>query len=198
MPRVGLTREALVAAAADLADEIGFEHVTLAALAKRFGVRDASLYTHVRGLADLREQVTLLAHDEWADNLSSAIAGRSGRAALTAFADAYRHSATTQPGRYAATRAPLPPELAAQSSGIARIIEACYALVRGYDLPEPNATDAIRLLRSTFHGFSDLQLAGQFTAERDIETSWRRAIDAVHHTLTAWSEHSTQTGATDA
>ena len=30
----------LVSAAADLADEIGFENLTLAALAKRFGVRD--------------------------------------------------------------------------------------------------------------------------------------------------------------
>jgi AcrR family transcriptional regulator len=198
MPRVGLTREALVAAAADLADEIGFEHVTLAALAKQFGVRDASLYAHVRGLADLREQVTLLALDEWADKLTSAIAGRSGHAALTAFADAYRHSATTRPGRYAATRAPLSPEAAAESTGTVRIIEACYALLRGYDLVEPDATDAVRLLRSTFHGFSDLELAGEFMAARNVDTSWRRSIDALHRTLTDWSKDSTQTGAPDA
>ncbi|MDG4857913.1 TetR-like C-terminal domain-containing protein [Streptomyces sp. T-3] len=191
MPRVGLTREALVAAAADLADDIGFERVTLAALAKQFGVKDASLYAHVRGLADLREQVALLALDEWGDLLSEAIAGRSGRAALTAFADAYRHAATTRCGRYAATRIPLAPEVVAQSPGGTRIIEACYALLRGYDLDEPDATDAVRLLRSTFHGFSDLERAGEFTAGRSIDTSWRRTIDALHRTLTDWTAHGT-------
>jgi AcrR family transcriptional regulator len=189
VPRVGLTRDALVAAAAELADEIGFEHVTLAALAKRFGVRDASLYAHVRGLADLREQVALLALDQWADELGTAVAGRSAHAALTAFADAYRHFATAHPGRYAATRAPLAPEVAAQSAGAARIIELCYALLRGYDLEEPDATDAVRLLRSTFHGFSDLEVSGEFMAARDLDTSWRRAIDALHRTLTDWSDH---------
>ncbi|MCD0444055.1 WHG domain-containing protein [Glycomyces sp. A-F 0318] len=187
MPRIGLTREALVAAAADLADEIGFEHVTLAALAKRFGVRDASLYAHVRGLADLREQVALLALDEWADRLGSAVAGRSAHAALTAFADAYRGFATTHPGRYAATRSPLAPELAAASAGAVRILELCYALLRGYDLEEPDATDAVRLLRSTFHGFSDLEASGGFMAARDLDTSWRKAVDALHRTLTDWS-----------
>lgn len=189
MPRVGLTREALVAAAADLADEIGFEHVTLAALAKQFGVRDASLYAHVRGLADLQEQVALLALDEWADRLNGAIAGRSGLAALTAFADTYRSFATGHPGRYAATRSPIAPAVAAESTGMARIIEACFALLRGYDLSEPDATDAVRLLRSTLHGFSDLEITGGFMASRDLETSWRHAIAALHRTLTDWSDH---------
>jgi AcrR family transcriptional regulator len=189
MPRVGLTREALVAAAADLADEIGFEHLTLAALAKQFGVRDASLYTHVRGLADLHEQVALLALGEWADRLGAAIAGRSGLTALTEFADAYRSFATAHPGRYEATRSPLAPAVAAESTATTRIIEACYALLRDYDLSEPDATDAVRLLRSTLHGFSDLEITGGFTASRDLETSWRRAIAALHRTLTDWSDH---------
>jgi AcrR family transcriptional regulator len=198
MPRAGLNRVVLVAAAADLADEIGFEHVTLAALAKQFGVKDASLYAHVRGLADLREHMALLALDEWGELLSEAIAGRSGRAALSAFADAYREAATTRRGRYAATRIPLAPEVVAQSPGSTRIIEACYALLRGYDLDEPEATDAVRLVRSTLHGFSDLEAAGEFMAARDIDTSWNRAIDALHHTLTGWSQHSTREEAPDA
>lgn len=187
MPRVGLNRNTLVSAAADLADEIGFDHLTLAVLAKRFGVRDASLYTHIRGLADLREQVALLALEDWARALDAAVAGRSGRAALGAFADAYRSFATARPGRYAATRYSVPRDLLAASAGAARVVELCYALLRGYDLTEPDATDAVRLLRSTFHGFSDLEATGGFMADRDLDTSWQRAVDALHHTLTHWS-----------
>ncbi|MGH8880369.1 MAG: TetR-like C-terminal domain-containing protein [Stackebrandtia sp.] len=187
MPRAGLNTEVLVAAAADLADDVGFDKVTVAGLAKQFAVRDASLYAHVRGLTDLRERVALLALDEWADGLGAAVAGRSGRAALTAFADAYRLFATTHPGRYAATRYPVPPKRLADAPGPARIIELCYWLLRGYDLSEPDATDAVRLLRSTFHGFSDLEATGGFGAERALDDSWRRMVDALHHTLTEWS-----------
>nr|WP_211234765.1 TetR-like C-terminal domain-containing protein [Glycomyces arizonensis] len=176
-----------MSAAADAADEVGFDHLTLAMLAKRFGVRDASLYTHVRGLDDLREQVALLALGEWADALGAAVAGRSGRAALGAFADAYRAFATGHPGRYAATRHPVPPERLADSAGAARIIELCYALLRGYELSESDATDAVRLLRSTFHGFSDLEATGGFMADRSLDASWERAVDALHRLLTDWS-----------
>jgi hypothetical protein len=115
------------------------------------------------------------------------VQGHPPPAALTAFADAYRSFATRHPGRYAATRHPIAPDRLATSTGVARIIEACYALLRGYDLPEPDATDAVRLLRSTFHGFSDLEATGGFTADRSLDASWRRAVDALHHTLTEWS-----------
>jgi len=184
MARDRITPDALVSAAADLADEAGFGNLTLAALAKRFGVRDASLYTHIRGLADLQERVAQLALTEWADALGAAVAGRARRDALIAFADAYRAMATGHPGRYAATRHPVSPE---GSAGAVRIVEVCYALLRGYDLAEPDATDAVRLLRSTLHGFSDLEATGGFTAEHSLDASWRRAVDTLHHTLANWS-----------
>ncbi|MEU4623727.1 TetR-like C-terminal domain-containing protein [Actinoplanes sp. NPDC023801] len=187
MPRERITPDALVSVAADLADEIGFEHLTLSAVAKRFGVRDASLYTHIRGLADLQERVAMRALGEWADALAAAIAGRSGHAALSAFADTYRRMATGHPGRYAATRHPVAPERLAESDSAARIVEVCYALLRGYGLSEPNSTDAVRLLRSTLHGFSDLEATGGFTADRSLDASWWRAVETLHHTLANWS-----------
>lgn len=188
MPRERITPDALVSAAADLADETGFENLTLSALAKRFGVRDASLYTHIRGLPDLRERVALLALTEWADALGAAVAGRSRHDALTAFADTYRALATEHRGRYAATRYPVTSEAPVASAGVARIVEVCYALLRGYDLSEPDATDAVRLLRSTLHGFSDLEATGGFTADHSLDVSWRRAVHTLHHTLANWSK----------
>ncbi|CAL9634081.1 hypothetical protein SUDANB140_06166 [Streptomyces sp. enrichment culture] len=75
MPRVGLTTDRVVAAAADLADEAGFESVTVSALARHFVVKDASLYTHVRNLQDLRVRVALLAGGELIDEIAAAVAG---------------------------------------------------------------------------------------------------------------------------
>ena len=50
MARAGLTTDRIIAAASDLAHEVGFENVTLSALPRRFGVKDASLYAHIRNL----------------------------------------------------------------------------------------------------------------------------------------------------
>ncbi|WP_184761769.1 TetR/AcrR family transcriptional regulator [Streptomyces griseoloalbus] len=186
MPRAGLTADRLVAAAADLADEAGYENVTLSALARRFGVKDASLYAHVRGLRDLRTRMALLAGGELIDRIAAAVAGRAGKEALAAFADAYREYALTHPGRYAATQLRLDEALVADSPALRRTAEVTYGMLRAYGLGEPDLTDAVRLLRSTFHGYCALEAAGAFGAPREVEASWARTIDALHIALVNW------------
>ena len=192
MRRAGLTADLVTRAAADLADEVGLDAVTVSAVARHFGVKDASLYSHVRGLADLRARVALLAAAEFADLLGPAVAGRSGRAALVAFADAYRDYARAHPGRYAAMQqpvdVPVDPAAVAGVAGSRRGIELIYGMLRGYGLGEPDATDAVRLLRSTLHGFVDLERRGGFNDPRDVESSWRRAVAAMHLLLSRWRE----------
>nr|BFE78390.1 hypothetical protein GCM10020093_009910 [Planobispora longispora] len=103
MARAGLTAESVTRAAADLADTVGFENLTVSALARSLRVKDPSLYSHIRSLQDLRERVALLAAGELADRIAAAVAGRAGFEALAAFADAYREYALACP---AATRRP--------------------------------------------------------------------------------------------
>ena len=116
MARAGMTAERLTQAAAELADEIGFENVTVSALARRFGVKDPSLYSHIKNAQELRVRVALLALEELADRAAAALAGRAGKDALVAFANAYRDYAKEHPGRYAATQFELDPETAATSA----------------------------------------------------------------------------------
>ncbi|WP_406195574.1 WHG domain-containing protein [Streptomyces sp. NBC_01017] len=191
MARAGLTADRLAAAAAELADEVGFEKVSLSALARHFGVKDASLYSHVRNLQDLRTRVALLAGGEMIDRIAAAVAGRAGKDALAAFADAYRDYALQHPGRYAATQIRLDQTLVADSPAMRRTAEITYGMLRAYGLEEPDLTDAVRLLRSTFHGYCALESTGAFGAPRDVRESWERAVDALHVALANWpgSEH---------
>ncbi|MFJ8079902.1 TetR/AcrR family transcriptional regulator [Streptomyces sp. NPDC096205] len=186
MARVGVTAERLVAAAAELADEEGFEKVTLSGLARRFGVKDASLYAHVRSLQDLRTRLALHAGGELIDRIAEAVAGRAGKDALVAFADAYREYALQHPGRYAATQIRVDQALVADSPALRRTADITYGMLRGYGLAEPDLTDAVRLLRSTFHGYCALEAAGAFGAPRDVRRSWERAVDALHIALENW------------
>lgn len=188
MVRAGLTVERVTIAGAELADEVGLDRVTMSQVARRLGVKDASLYTHVRGLEDLRGRIALLAADEKTMRIAEATAGRAGRDALVAFANAWREYAHEHPGRYTATQAPIEidPELAAKAPGPRRAVELTYGMLRGYGLAEPDLTDAVRLLRSTFHGFVALEAAGGFGHARSPQHSWVRALDALHTLLEHW------------
>ncbi|GGL82118.1 transcriptional regulator [Streptomyces fumigatiscleroticus] len=190
MPRAGLTVDRLVAVAADLADEIGFENVTLSALARHFGVKDASLYSHVRSVQDLRTRIALLAGGELVDRIAAAVAGRAGKDALAAFAGAYREYALQRPGRYAATQSRVDPDLLAGSPVPRRTAELTYGMLRAYGLEEPDLTDAVRLLRSTFHGYCALEADGAFAAPREVQASWDRAVQALHVLLEHWPRES--------
>ena len=150
MPRQGLTSARVSAAAAELADAVGLSRLTVAAVARHFGVSDAALYVHVRSRDALIEQVAVRAAAAFADELALAVAGRAGRQALVGFADAWRAFAVSHPGQYAAPQLQLPPEVGASSAGHLRMIDLSYAMLRGYGLDEPNLTDAMRFVRSTF------------------------------------------------
>ncbi|RDI63517.1 TetR/AcrR family transcriptional regulator [Nocardia pseudobrasiliensis] len=185
-PRAGLTAPRLTLAAADLADEIGFDRLTLSAVARAVGVKDPSLYAHVRNLHDLRVRVALLAAQEMNDQIAAAVAGRAGKDALIGFADAYRAFALRHPGRYAATQIRMDPAEVGAEPALRRSIELTAAILRAYGLDEPEGTDAARLLRATFHGFATLEAAGGFAHARPTDASWGHILDALHHTLSHW------------
>ncbi|MFC9507530.1 TetR/AcrR family transcriptional regulator [Streptomyces sp. NPDC057002] len=186
MARVGLTPERLTEAGAELADEVGFDEVTVSALARRFDVKVASLYSHVKNSQDLRTRIALLALAEMADRAADALAGRAGKDALAALADVYRDYAREHPGRYAAAQLRLDPRTAAASAGV-RHARMTRALLRGYDLTEPDQTHAVRLLGSVFHGYVSLELGGGFShSAPDTDETWVRIIDALDTLLRNW------------
>ncbi|MFJ7203921.1 TetR/AcrR family transcriptional regulator [Streptomyces sp. NPDC098789] len=187
MARAGLTTARLVRAGAELADEVGFEQVTVSALARQFDVKVASLYSHVKNSHDLKTGIALLALEELADAVAVALAGRAGKDALAAFANVYRDYARQHPGRYAAAQFRLDPEAAAASAG-GRHARMTRAILRGYDLTEPDQTHAVRLLGSVFHGYVTLELSGGFShSAPDPQETWSWILDRLDALLRSWT-----------
>ncbi|GGV40254.1 WHG domain-containing protein [Streptomyces griseoflavus] len=186
MARGRLSPERLTRAGAELADEVGFEQVTVSEVARRFDVKVASLYSHLKNSHDLKTRIALLALEELADRAAEALAGRSGKDALTALANVYRDYAREHPGRYAAAQFRLAPEAAAASAGV-RHARMTRALLRGYDLTEPDQTHAVRLLGSVFHGYVSLEMGGGFShSAPDTQETWTRVLDALDALLRNW------------
>ncbi|MBW8483849.1 TetR/AcrR family transcriptional regulator [Actinomadura parmotrematis] len=186
MPRAGLTAARLTEAAAELADEAGLDGVTVAALARRFGVKDASLYSHVRNRRDLLVRVALHSGAEMTARIADAVAGRAGEDALVGFAGAYRAYALEHPGRYAATQMRMAPEEVGDAVALRRSVDLTHGMLRAYGLAEPDLTDAGRLLRAAFHGYVHLELGGGFAHPRAVQESWDRGLAALHVLLENW------------
>ncbi len=192
MPRAGLTPAAVVAAAAELADEVGYADATLAMLAERVGVRTPSLYKHVAGQDDLNRRIAALALTEAADAVGAATQGRSGRDALGAAARALRTFVLTHPGRYAATigvtpTGPEDPIAVAE----ARALDAFAAVLRGYAIAPEDMTHALRALRSIFHGFASLESGRGFQWQTDPDESFEWLITLVDRGLRGSSRQAT-------
>ena len=184
MPRAGLTGDDVVASAAGLADEIGFQGVTMGVLADRLGVRTPSLYKHVGGLADLQHRVATLAMTELGEVIRDAAQGKAGLDALAAMLTAFRGYVTDHPGRYSATvgaefGGPDDPLLAAST----RVINSIAAVLRGYGIGEDEMDHAIRTIRCTMHGFAMLEASQGFQWSGDPDESFDWMIRFINRGL---------------
>jgi AcrR family transcriptional regulator len=188
VPRAGLNPERVAAEAAAVADEVGLDRLTLAAVAQRLGVSLPSLYKHVRGLDGLRRDLSVLSVREVTGVLAAAAVGRSGRDALVAIAAAYREYARAHPGRAAATvRAPDPDD-AEYLEVAAGAVQVLRAVLAGCGVGEEDAVDAIRCLRAAMHGFAVLERAGGFGLPDSVDATYVRLIDGLYDMVAAWAD----------
>lgn len=173
MPRAGLTAAAVTEAGAALADEIGFEQLSMGLLAERLGVKTPSLYKHVTSQADLAHRIALLGMTQCADAIRDAIQGRAGSDALFAGAQAMRTFVKEHPGQYAAANAARPtgpddPLIPALN----RVVASWAAMLHGYQIDPSQEIHALRMLRTVLHGYSSLEVAGGFQFSTDIDDSF--------------------------
>lgn len=177
MPRARLSRQAIVEAAAGLADRVGWENVTLATLADELGVRSPSLYNHIDGLSGLRSLMTLHAVQQLTDVLTEAIDGRTGEKVVVELCQAYREWARKRPGLYFGVVATAEDDDAQVQAAATRVVELVAGVVstlgpRGHD-----AIHAVRAIRSALHGFVTLELAGGFGIPLDVDASFDYLVD---------------------
>lgn len=184
MPRAGLTPDAVLDAAARIADADGMPAVTLARLAAELGVRPPSLYKHLDGLDAIHHGLALRALREANARCQRATIGKAREEALFAFAHAYWQFARERPGLYAASvRAAKPGENDIATAGEA-LIGIVLAVLAGYGVKGDDALHATRGLRAIIHGFVSLDAMGAFRLKLDLAESFDRLLGAFARDLT--------------
>ncbi len=176
MPRSGVTRAAVVAAATLLANTEGLEAITLARLAKDLKIKPPSLYNHISGLADVMRDLSVQGVREANACMSRAAVGLSRKEALSAVGMAYRQYAREQPGLYLASLRAVPEDDAEWGEASQETLKTIIAVLSGYGLEGKDALHAVRGLRAIIQGFVSLEAARGFGMPLDIDESFRRLL----------------------
>ncbi len=167
----------VVAEAALLVDQEGRDELSLGGLAERLGVQPSALYNHVDGIDALRHDLAVLATNNLAEALRSALIARAGADAVRAIADAHRRFAHEHPGQYASSL--LPP--VERGDGLANaqgaVADLFVLLMRSAGVADDEAVHAARLVRSALHGFVSLESIEAFTQPDDRDQSFERLVE---------------------
>ncbi len=177
--RAGLDQPAVINAAVELADQVGLEQVTLAALARRLGIQAPSLYNFVDGLPGLRRELALRGFRELNGRLQKAGVGKTGDEAVVGMAEAYQLFVKEHPGLYAATirspriTYPQDPDLQKEEQGLLGLL---LAVMASYGLEGQAAIHATRGLRSLLHGFVTLEAGEGFAIAVETDASFQQLV----------------------
>lgn len=182
-----LNRSAVIEKAAALADDIGLDELTITKLGRSLGIAPPGVYRHVTDLADLRKAIGQKAARELAVALSIECAGHSGAEALTALSHTFRGWAKQHAAQYAALQIAPDPD---DEDGVAaadELLTVISSAIQAYRLTGDDLTDAIRLIRSTLHGFITLEQGDGFKQSRNLDASFDRIVASLTLALATWS-----------
>ncbi|MWV45827.1 TetR family transcriptional regulator [Paenibacillus sp. HJL G12] len=171
MARMGLDRQTLLVAAAELADESGLDSLTLAALAQKLNVRSPSLYNHVKGLPDLKGALTVYCLHLLVDATRNAVIGKSGDEAILSMCEAYLRFARSRPGLYEAFYKVNTQQHEDLETAKEELLDLFVRIMEPYQLGEKETLHAIRGLRSLLHGYATLEQHRGFQMDLELEES---------------------------
>jgi AcrR family transcriptional regulator len=155
LARPRLTVQRIVDEALAVLDDEGIDNLTTRNVARRLGVTQPALYTHVANLDELRAAAAAQGAQELSRVVRDAVAGQAHGDALRAMAHAYRGYVRDHPDRYLLQlSAPRTPEYRQATE---RAAEAVRDVLRSYGLPEQQVVEVHLAFRAAVHGFVHLE-----------------------------------------
>ncbi|WP_432250727.1 TetR/AcrR family transcriptional regulator [Streptomyces sanyensis] len=160
----------IVAAARDLLEECGRDHLTMRALAERIGIRAPSLYKHFRNKEAVEAALVEDRLAEMGAALHAALRQASGPDRVPVLLDAYRRHARAHPALYRLlTAGPLPRE--ALPDGLEEWAGTPFFLAT-------EDSYLAQALWSYAHGMVVLELDGRYPEGSELDRTWEAGARA--------------------
>jgi len=176
MPKMHLTKTGILDAALSLAEQHGYEAVTMANIARSLTIKPPSLYNHFKNLEEIKQAMAEASQKQ----LYEALKGTEQTAQpMLSLAKAYVTFANTNPGLYAAS---LPGGNGEYANALVQLVGAA---LQSYELENEKKIHAIRGFRSMLHGFVDLINRDGFKLDVGLEASLEEVVDIFERGLSS-------------
>ncbi|SDO25222.1 transcriptional regulator, TetR family [Paenibacillus sp. yr247] len=165
-----LTKDKIIAAALEFANDIGVRELTFPRLAEKLGIKYPSLYNHYPNLEELRTDMAAWLFRLLNEEVGRSLIGKSRGAAVSIYATAYRNLAMKYRGSYELLTS-IPKQgnksLYEESSKHAAIL---MQILESFELDRAALIHKSRFLRSAIHGFISLNILGFLQTEIAVST----------------------------
>jgi AcrR family transcriptional regulator len=187
---VSITKADVVAAAIACLDAEGEEGLALGKVAARLGVQPPALYFHFVGSRDLRKAVAI---EGWQRMFESFVEPQDGtmelEPVLRRVAHAYRLFAMSHPAFYAVmSSVRIEYDDSASMPLLSAYLDLFDRILHPLGFTETETVHAIRILRSTCHGFVELERLGQFEHPEPLGGSFEWAVDLLVYSFKSFKQ----------
>ena len=176
MARMGLDKSAVISRAAQLANDVGLENITLKALANDLNIQPPSLYSHIRGLEDLKKELMLYGWLQMEDQILEAVAGISGYDAIEAICRTFMRYATTNPGVFNAMLWYNKFENDEANNATQKLFSVVFKVFSSLNISQENSDHLMRTFRSFLEGFALLVNHNAFGNPISINDSFELSL----------------------
>lgn len=153
MSRADIDKSVIINKAVELANEIGFEKVTLKLLASNLNIKPPSLYNHINGLEDLQKEVMLYGWKQLEERVIEAAIGVTGYDALEAMGRTFYKYATENSGVFDAMLWYNKFQSDEMQDATKRIFSVIYKIFSTLNISQENCDHLIRTYRAFLEGY---------------------------------------------
>lgn len=178
--KVGLDRQSIVEAAADMADKKGFANLTMKLLAGELGVKSPSLYKHFGGgLEELNRELMLYGWRSLESEITTAAVGKAKDDAIIAICRAYRSFVSRRRGLFEAMQWYNMYQSEEHLKATEGTIAVLFRVLEAYGLSEEQKVHSIRMLRGFLQGFSAIESHGGFGNPTPLDDTFDFALKTI-------------------
>lgn len=176
MARAGLDKNVVIERAAQLANEVGIDHIQLKTLAESLNIQPPSLYNHIKGLDDLHHELMLYGWRHMEECMVEAAGDADGYAAWEAVCRAFYKYATENPGVFSAMLWYNKYRDDETQRVTEKLFSICLKIASSLNISEENCNHLLRTFRAFLEGFSLLVNNHAFGHSLPVEESFSLSL----------------------
>lgn len=179
MPKTKIDKSLVIERAIHMINITGIENLSLKTLAEDLGVKPPSLYNHVSGIDDLKEQIMLHGWKELDDRIVEAVIGLTGYDAVRAICRAFHEYAAENQGVFSAMLWYNQFKDAQNMEATSKMFSVFFKITESVNISRENCFHLVRMFRSFLEGFSLLENNHAFGNDLSVDDSFELALDVL-------------------